>query len=179
MIKKQSWDSVIGVVVFICAYSLRSFLVYMLNIFAIFSLLLAPIDGVIPLIFQFVHRFFWCLYLSTKSACSSHKWAPLNDLRAACLSWKPEEDSFWPSYFSLDLSAPHVFIWTCLPLLSLFGFLGFFFCFVPATHFSVIPPLQDSHSVGVCIDLASVWWTLNFSVCVFSVSPPPLLYQKN
>lgn len=69
MIKKQSWDSVIGVVVFICAYrhSLRSFLVYMLNIFAIFSLLLAPIDGVIPLLFQSVHRFFMCVYIYLQS----------------------------------------------------------------------------------------------------------------
>lgn len=116
--------------------------------------------------------FFVCLYLSTKCACSSHKSSFWMIWGLFCLSWKPDEDLFWPSYFS----------WTRLPLMCSFGlvcisclgFFGvFFFCFMPATHFSAIPPLQDSHSVGVCIDLASVWWTLNFSVC----GPPPPIFK--
>ena len=133
---------------------------YMLNIFAIFSLLLAPIDGVIPLIFQSVHRFLFvsisiykeCMFISQVSL---FEWFEGGSLKKTC-------------------SDPPVLAWTRLSLMFSFGlvclscfFLGFlgvfFFCFVPATHFSAIPPLQDSHSVGVCIDLASVWWTLNFS----------------
>ena len=146
----------------------------MLNIFAIFSLLLAPIDGVIPLLFQSVHRFFFCVYIYLQRVhvhlTSEPLWmswgllAYSGSLKQSCLTLL-----FWfglvcPSSFHLDLSASLVSVWV---------FWGFF-CFVPATHFSVIPPLQDSHSVGVCIDLASVWWTLNFSVCVSA--PPPFFF---
>ena len=140
----------------------------MLNIFAIFSLLLAPIDGVIPLLFQSVHIFFLCVYIYLQSVhvqLTSHRFewfegcfVYLESLMKTCSDPPILAGLVCPSCVHLDLSAS--LVW---------GFWVFFFCFMPATHFSAIPPLQDSHSVGVCIDLASVWWTLNFSVC----GPPP------
>ena len=147
---------------------------YMLNIFAIFSLLLAPIDGVIPLLFQSVHRFFFlCLYLSTKSACSSHKWAPLNELRAACLFWKPEA----------ELSDPLVLVWTRLPLIFSFGLvclscfcLGFLGFFLLCASYSLLchPSITGQsqcwcmYRFGQCVMNFEL-----FSLCFLFKSPPP------
>ena len=104
----------------------------MLNIFAIFSLLLAPIDGVIPLIFQSVHRFLFvsisiykeCMFISQVSL---FEWFEGGSLKKTC-------------------SDPPVLAWTRLPLMFSFGLvclscfcLGFFgFYFLLCASYSLL-----------------------------------------
>ena len=99
-------------------YSLRSFLVYMLNIFAIFCLLLAPIDGVIPFLFQSVHRLFFCVYIYLQGV---HVHLTSETL------WMIWGLLAYPG--SLKQSCLTLLFWFELVCLSCFclGFLGFFF----------------------------------------------------